>query len=410
MENEALFHKNGYLSDYFDKEKIQIKNEIEDIPKDQLMLSLEDELVEYLSEKYKLHTPVIYKDSIEITEPRDTYFKRRDYGEIINAKGIEFDVIIPFEGDHELFHYQPSHFTLSKPRGMVENFKKEIRVSYRFLIQEQVQFKEENDRNIANINGYLDYVKSDVDKHNNNLKRYIREIITYRKSEIQKTRAFTENLGLPIRREGNTNQQLKVPLVRKNLYYQELNKKPKSSEPEYLLDYTQYEDILSIIKNTGIEFERHPDTIIGLNEESIRSLFLVPLNGAFSGIGSGETFNKLGKTDILMRYKNNNVFIAECKFWDGEKIVLDSIDQLFKYITWRDTKTALMIFSKLKGFTSVVKQIPAIIASHPNYFMPDKIENSDLINETISRYKFHHPDDEEREITLTVMLFNIPQN
>jgi hypothetical protein len=43
----------------------------------------------------------------------------------------------------------------------------------------------------------------------------------------------------------------------------------------------------------------------------------VQLNGQYQGQATGETFNHVGKTDILIRHENKNVFVAECKFWGG---------------------------------------------------------------------------------------------
>ena len=49
-------------------------------------------------------------------------------------------------------------------------------------------------------------------------------------------------------------------------------------------------------------------------------------------------FNNLGHTDIIVREDNANLFIAECKIWHGQKQFTDAIDQLFGYVTWRDTE------------------------------------------------------------------------
>jgi hypothetical protein len=46
-----------------------------------------------------------------------------------------------------------------------------------------------------------------------------------------------------------------------------------------------------------------------------------------------------GKTDILIRDNDKNIFIAECKFWGGPKLFKETIDQLLGYTSWRDTKT-----------------------------------------------------------------------
>jgi len=89
----------------------------------------------------------------------------------------------------------------------------------------------------------------------------------------------------------------------------------------------------------------------------IMTSFLFQLNGHYQGQATGETFNSNGKTDILIRYENKNIFIAECKFWRGESLYLKTIDQLLGYVTYRDTKTALLIFIKNKNFTDILNKI-----------------------------------------------------
>lgn len=84
--------------------------------------------------------------------------------------------------------------------------------------------------------------------------------------------------------------------------------------------------------------ERSPKAFEQMGEEDLRSHFLVQLNGQYEGRATGETFNFQGKTDILIREGDRNVFIAECKFWHGEKQLLETIDQLLSYLSWRDTK------------------------------------------------------------------------
>ena len=88
-----------------------------------------------------------------------------------------------------------------------------------------------------------------------------------------------------------------------------------------------------ILEKYGIE--RSPRAFAGMKEEDLRLLLLVPLNGHFEGQATGETFNGEGKTDILIRERNKNIFIAECKFWHGAKSFTEAIDQLQRYTTWR---------------------------------------------------------------------------
>jgi hypothetical protein len=104
----------------------------------------------------------------------------------------------------------------------------------------------------------------------------------------------------------------------------------------------------------ALVMERSPSAFAEMDEENLRMHFLVPLNGAFEGDATGETFNHDGKTDILLRKDGRNVFIAECKFWVGPKGFTDTIDQLLNYLTWRDSKTAIIIFVRNTTISTVV--------------------------------------------------------
>ena len=101
-----------------------------------------------------------------------------------------------------------------------------------------------------------------------------------------------------------------------------------------------------------------------MDEEAIRDNFLVHINAQYDGMASGEAFNFSGKTDILLRVDGRCVLIAECKFWTGEKGLLDTIDQLLGYLSWRDTKVAVVILNRNKNFTSVLKTIEAVVPNH----------------------------------------------
>ena len=127
------------------------------------------------------------------------------------------------------------------------------------------------------------------------------------------------------------------------------------------------QQILQVIHDVGKQFERLPSTYANKEEEDLRDHFLLFLEAGFEGSATGETFNKKGKTDILLRYNGQNVFIAECKFWRGEKGFLKTIDQLLEYLTWRDSKIAVMLFVPNKDFSSVVSQIEGIARNHSNY-------------------------------------------
>ena len=117
----------------------------------------------------------------------------------------------------------------------------------------------------------------------------------------------------------------------------------------------------------------------------------------------GETFNLSGKTDILIRVQDRNIFIAECKFWGGPKTLLEAIDQILNYTNWRDTKTAILLFNRNKDFSRTLGAIPETVTSHPKCKRQREYES-----ETGFRFTLGHRDDESRELLLTILAFDIP--
>jgi hypothetical protein len=130
---------------------------------------------------------------------------------------------------------------------------------------------------------------------------------------------------------------------------------------------------------------------------------LVQLNGHYQGGASGETFNFEGKTDILIRVDSKNIFIAECKFWDGPKSLSDAIDQLLGYATWRDSKLAIVLLYRGQNFTTTLAKVSPTVLGHPSV-----IKQLDFPHQTGFRYRLRHPRDVDKELLLTILCFNVP--
>ena len=211
-------------------------------------------------------------------------------------------------------------------------------------------------------------------------------------------------LGVPIKKKDNIPETFSVPMLEVK---KEIVLKPdvveKEFVPEPTLNSDVYEDILITIFEVGKQFERLPSTYSKKDEEHLRDHFLLFLQPRYDWAATGETFNKSGKTDILIRYKNSNIFIAECKFWRGPKSYLTTITQLLGYLTWRDSKAAVIVFVKNKDFTAVLESIEKITSQHPNYL--GFVNKKDI---SWFNYRFHINGDKNREVKIAVLLFHIP--
>jgi hypothetical protein len=174
-------------------------------------------------------------------------------------------------------------------------------------------------------------------------------------------------------------------------------------KPEPILDEKEYQHILDVLKSMSLVIERNPSSFATLDEETIRDHFLLQLNGHYEGSATGETFNAMGKTDILIRVENRNVFIAECKFWRGPKGFDEAIDQVLSYLTWRDSKCAFLVFNKTKDSSAVRQKMHEVMESRAEYrttifHTPDGD----------SRYVLVKDSDPGREISVTTQLYDIP--
>ena len=167
---------------------------------------------------------------------------------------------------------------------------------------------------------------------------------------------------------------------------------------------TEYEKILNCIHLIGRMFERLPSTYAKKEEEHLRDHILITLGAAIIGSTTGETFNKRGKTDILVRGHGGNEFVGECKFWRGNETYQAAITQLLSYLSWRDNKAAIILFVPNKEFSSVLEKIRTNTPSHPN-FLRQVSEQED----TWLSYEFRSNEDPDRIVNVAVMAYHIPE-
>jgi hypothetical protein len=166
-----------------------------------------------------------------------------------------------------------------------------------------------------------------------------------------------------------------------------------------------YDDILRVIYESGKSMEKKPSLYKGKDEEGLRDQFLFILETRYEGTtATGETFNRSGKTDIILKYSKDgsNLFVAECKFWQGGSEFLKAISQLFdRYLTWRDSKAVLIVFVKNKEFSKVLQVIRAEIRTHPYYNKDNGIRG-----ETSLSYIFHLSQDKDKMVFFEVLAFH----
>jgi hypothetical protein len=400
--NRSLLFSSFSLNEFLDGNISDLRDEVEKINSDEFLNISKLDLCKYFLETYTIDVPVLNlinwrvdhsEEKVEIKDPQS-----RQMLELVQRIEVE----IPFDGEKKLFYSTPRTYTTTFPRGVLRG---ESILLLEFYISpgQQHDTRMEIDKTVKEIEGYLSWVKQDVDSYNRNLEQVIESAIEGRRQRILTNKGKVASLGIPLKIRVNTPNTYSVPNIRKKV----LLKLPIASsdpyDPEPVLDMEMYEHILNVIQNMTQVMERSPSAFMSMGEEDIRQHYLVQLNGHLEGAATAETFNVEGKTDILIRYKDRNIFIAECKFWKGPKHYSETIDQLLSYKAWRDTKTAILLFNRNTQLTTILQGIKSATENHQNYK-----KTLNWKHDTGFRFILHHKGDINRDFFLTVLVFDIP--
>jgi hypothetical protein len=405
-----LFFNKYSILNVLPAQKQKLKEQIQSFKADYLLNASEQDLVASLVDEFTRSVPTVDESKIEMDYREKQIDVSGDHNRVFFSHdgpfyvaGTEFTFILPFTGDAVFFDVQPQNFTSSSSgsRAVVRN--NEIHFTYAAANLNPEGAKREFQNEVQLIRQNLQSLKTAVDRHNSELEQEIRQQLTQRKQKLLNDAHIAASLGYPIRRREGVPATYSVPVQRRTPKIA-LPAVPSSSfRPEPALAMEEYENILEIIRSMVQVMERSPKAFENMGEEDLRTHFLVQLNSQYEGGATGETFNFQGKTDILIRADGRNVFIAECKFWGGEKQFLDTIGQLLSYLSWRDTKTAVIIFNRNANFSDVLKKITEIAPKHNCY--KRTLASS---GESNFRLAFHQPNDPNREIIITVMAFDVP--
>jgi hypothetical protein len=378
-----FFHGKN-VNDYMREIFRQIEAEIETMPVEQL----DGDLAGYFSAKHAADVPTL-SDDVTMAEPECD----------LHASRVKIKLHIPFTGDASFFHLQPMHSPLIETTWDLDGAALVVPLTANKSQPETVQ--RDKDSLIRQINDGLSNVRRDITSHFTQLPQLVKTKVEWRKAQTAAHNQFVKQVSnvIPIRRRNDGAEQIIIPVARKPVPVL-----PPTKAAEPLIEMAAYDEILLTINKMVSVFERSPKVFRDMEEEDLRTILLVGLNGLYEGAATGETFNGSGKSDILIRQNDRNAFIAECLIWDGEKHLLKKLDdQLFQYATWRDSKLALLVFNRNKGFTDVVRKVKAAIEGHTQ-----RVRTLTYPHESGARYAFRRADDAEKEFTLTALAFDVP--
>lgn len=390
----------------------KVERAIGELENDYVLKASPSELEAYFIDKAHIEPLVIVSDSHYIEEKRATTIDPRAYddfpyfqfeGPPPAAPATELLVALPYTGDRLLWRLQASVYDL-RPTPEIEIADDRVIFSYVFRddMADPNRIKSAITEHVQALIVGASRVSVDAIAHNERSVHEVREALKRKRDIATRAVSAMEGLGIPMKRREEPLTYVapatrrKAPVARPAVTAGKFQREPA-------LELEEYEHILQVLRSMALVIERSPGSFAGLQEEDIRTQFLLTLNGHYEGGATGETFNAEGKTDILVRVADRNVFIAECKYWRGPKGFDDAIQQLLGYLSWRDSKAALLIFNRGQQSTAVRTKMHEVMSARPEYRRT--VPHSD---DGEGRYVFVKRSDPGREILITTMLFDFP--
>jgi hypothetical protein len=312
---------------------------------------------------------------------------------------------VPYSGTRSAFDQRPNHM----PVNMVEGLVTDREVILSVVVEPSTPAAVVEQRLLAQEQHLVEWV-NEVNRGIASLEQYIRSVVTCRLqgrlNVIKKRDDMAAAFSIPVREVG-PERALDVPVKRTAVVLKATPVPGASGQREWKLDQAIYERMIQTITKFGHALERRPRSAGPLihDEETIRDWLMFNLSTNYEAPDGSELFiggeveNGNGKTDILVRHQNRNVFIAECKFWGGPKKFDKAIGQLLSYTTWRDTKAAIILFITNKNATAAIDSAGARLAAHA------ACKEAPVSAEPYERrdYRFTSPDDNQRVISLALL-------
>lgn len=357
---------------YFKNIKNRIEDEISSMSDIEINSCDFEEWKKYMYSRYSVDAIVLFEENVErdLAEQKvkrhNTFYHMDSHEqEYYTVDGYCITFKIYYGGSPDLFRLQPSTYIMktfrpasfSEPKGdKCGYFSIELTYSKNELENKddvQAYIKSAFDSNLKDYRRMIEYVNNDATFFNSSILTFVESLLIARKEKASVFASLSKKLEIPLKLSVDAPNIQPIPLKRVS---HKPPKKPttKPQPADYSISDDDYRNINNIIYMNGTSMEHTARTYFRNNEEELRDHLIATLNTHYENV-TGETFRKIGKTDILIEFENRAAFVGECKIWHGVKKFEEAVQQLLNYSTWKDTKCSIVIFNKnIKNFQKII--------------------------------------------------------
>lgn len=390
----------------------EMEERIRSIDEQTILDSVPDELGSQVAESFVVNAIELNRDdwnAEDLGEARVDVSHEWDRVHPIDGRRTMVDgrslvVRVPFTGEPDLFFMQASTFTMSPPAAQVSGSSLVFR--FDFPSDRPPNIRDSVSQTLDSIEQHLGWQRQQINAHNTKLVGIAKASIERRKERILSDRSHLDSLGIPVRARSDAPKTYASSVIERkpNPRARSVTGSGSSALPTPVLAADFFEHICEITRSWGASIERSPNIYASHDEESLRDQLLAMLNSHYSGKAVGEAFQVKGKTDILVREEDRNLFVGECKWWSGPKAFSEAIDQLLSYSTWRDLRLALIVFVPAKEIAKIVDKARSAIESRDDFKGWVRADNEGEL-----RANLQLPSGEDQEAILHTFLLHLPR-
>ena len=404
----------GDLFGSLENQKRSVRDYVQNLSAEQIRASSPEQIIDHVVNKFSVEPLTLFRDRAQksltetTVETRDWFRYGMSEGETIRVPGVGVTVRVPYTGEPQLLRLRGSlvpsermSADVSDPVDGVASITLDFRFAQEGLTEDRV--KQTIDQRLNSIEQHINGQGGILDQYQRELTQIVQEAVHRRSEQLGGLHALAKALDIPIVKRPGTPMFEPIPVVRRAR--KELPPVADNQQSTgFAISDDAYLNILRAIRAQGRTFEKAPQTFHQFEEEQLRDTILANLNTHFEGGATGETFRAKGKTDICVEQENRAAFIGECKIWSGSEELVDGLKQLLGYLTWRDCKTALIVFNKDRAkFSELLVKAPEALRTLSELFVSER--KQDEPGEW--QMRFRSLEDAGRIVTVQLMLYNI---
>lgn len=371
MRRDVLF-EDGELTEHLDQLLSQAAGMASRLDEEAINGRDDEEIVAEIAARFNIELPELHREEAELSQKesqidvsQDVMRGIWDRSQPFYIKGEHWTLHVPYTGDSAILRKRPSQSFMTHIFGALSN--SELLVSVEFPADQTVDVQRATLGQLDQIEQMISFARTDVNHFRERLPAQVAAAVVRRRAEISREKARLGNLTIPVRRASDPETQPTKAVQRKpqRPLPTHATTGARQSTARTTLAH-EYEHILGVLRAYARSMERAPSSF-SPTEEGRRDAMLGALETHYRGKAFAEAFNRRGKTDILIREGDHNLFISECKIWHGAGKFSEALDQLLGYATWHDSRLSLVVFVEQRDLTRVLKAAKSALELHENF-------------------------------------------